>query len=187
MAASTLEASRFGSRRDCTSWVNRLERRMLESPADGGEWRVEVQSLEGPISPQRTHTSIVSNLEDALDYLMQTYAALHGFRVASWLVTAGECGDPNSLTCRSSVRRGFVDGGSLGFHPHRGGGMSHRILTPEFKDEVVRQVVERGYTLKEVAARLWISEASSYNRRKAVVRSRTRNRRRSSSRRSGGA
>ena len=29
--------------------------------------------------------------------------------------------------------------------------MSHRIYTPEFKDEAVRQVVGRGYTVKEVA------------------------------------
>ncbi|WP_405288223.1 transposase [Gaopeijia maritima] len=36
--------------------------------------------------------------------------------------------------------------------------MSHRIHTPEFKDEAVRQVVERGYTVKEVAQRLGISE-----------------------------
>ena len=47
--------------------------------------------------------------------------------------------------------------------------MSHRIYTPEFKDEAVRQVVERGYTVKEVAGRLGISEASLYNWRKAVV------------------
>ena len=47
--------------------------------------------------------------------------------------------------------------------------MSHRIYTPEFKDEAVRQVVERGYTVKEVAERLGISEASLYNWRKAVV------------------
>ena len=40
--------------------------------------------------------------------------------------------------------------------------MSHRIYTPEFKDEAVRQVVERGYTVKKVAARLGISEASLY-------------------------
>ena len=45
--------------------------------------------------------------------------------------------------------------------------MSHRIYTPEFKDEAVRQVVERGYTVKEVAERLGISEASLYNWRKA--------------------
>ena len=47
--------------------------------------------------------------------------------------------------------------------------MSHRIYTPEFKDEAVRQVVERGYTVKEVAERLGISEASLYNWRKAVL------------------
>ena len=47
--------------------------------------------------------------------------------------------------------------------------MSHRIYTPEFKDEAVRQVVERGYTVKEVAHRLGISEASLYTWRKAVV------------------
>ncbi len=47
--------------------------------------------------------------------------------------------------------------------------MSHRIYAPEFKDEAVRQVVERGYTVKEVAGRLGISEASLYNWRKAVV------------------
>ena len=41
--------------------------------------------------------------------------------------------------------------------------------TPEFKDEAVRQVVERGYTVKEVAERLGISEASLYTWRKAVV------------------
>ena len=28
--------------------------------------------------------------------------------------------------------------------------MSHRIYTPEFKDDAVRQVVERGYAVKEV-------------------------------------
>ena len=47
--------------------------------------------------------------------------------------------------------------------------MSHRIYAPEFKDEAVRQVVERGYTVREVAERLGISEASLYNWRKAVV------------------
>ena len=47
--------------------------------------------------------------------------------------------------------------------------MSHRIYTPEFKDEAVRQVIERGYTVREVAERLGISEASLYNWRKAVV------------------
>lgn len=47
--------------------------------------------------------------------------------------------------------------------------MSHRIYTPEFKDEAVRQVVERGYTVKEVAELLVVSEASLYSRKKAVV------------------
>ncbi len=47
--------------------------------------------------------------------------------------------------------------------------MSNRMYTPEFKDEAVRQVVEQGYTVKEVAERLGISEASLYNCRKAVV------------------
>ena len=47
--------------------------------------------------------------------------------------------------------------------------MSHRIYTPKFKDEAVRQVVERGYAVKEVAERLGISEASLYTWRKAVV------------------
>jgi transposase len=47
--------------------------------------------------------------------------------------------------------------------------MSHRIYTPEFKDEAVGQVVDRGYTVKEVAERLGISEASLYTWRKAVV------------------
>jgi len=47
--------------------------------------------------------------------------------------------------------------------------MANRVYTPEFKDEAVRQVVERGYTVKKVAVRLGISEASLYNWRKAVV------------------
>ena len=47
--------------------------------------------------------------------------------------------------------------------------MANRVYTPEFKDEAVRQVVERGYTVREVAERLGISEASLYKWRKAVV------------------
>lgn len=47
--------------------------------------------------------------------------------------------------------------------------MSHRIFTQEFMDEAVRQVVDRGYTVKEMADRLGISEASLHNWRKAVV------------------
>ena len=47
--------------------------------------------------------------------------------------------------------------------------MSHRMSTPEFKDEAFRQVVERGYTVKEVAECLGVSEASLYSWKKAVV------------------
>jgi transposase len=47
--------------------------------------------------------------------------------------------------------------------------MSHRIYTPEFEDEAVRQVIERGYPVKEVAERLGVSEASLYSWKKAVV------------------
>jgi transposase len=47
--------------------------------------------------------------------------------------------------------------------------MSHRIYLAEFKDEAVRQVVDRGYTVKELAERQGISEASLYSWRKAVV------------------
>ena len=47
--------------------------------------------------------------------------------------------------------------------------MAHRSYTPECKDEAVRQVVERGYTVKEVAARLGISAASLYAWRRAPV------------------
>jgi transposase-like protein len=32
-----------------------------------------------------------------------------------------------------------------------GGGMSKQRFTPEFKDEAVRQVVERGYSVADVA------------------------------------
>ena len=47
--------------------------------------------------------------------------------------------------------------------------MSHRIYALEFKGEAVGQVAERGYSVKEVAERLGICEASLYTRRKAVV------------------
>jgi transposase-like protein len=35
--------------------------------------------------------------------------------------------------------------------------MSHRIYAPEFNDEAVRQVVERGHTVKEVTGRFEVS------------------------------
>ena len=40
--------------------------------------------------------------------------------------------------------------------------MSHQRYTPEFKDEAVRQVTERGYKVVEVAARLGVSSHSLY-------------------------
>ncbi len=46
--------------------------------------------------------------------------------------------------------------------------MSNRVYTPEFKDEAVRQVEERGYSVREVSERLGISSASLYNWVKAV-------------------
>ena len=38
--------------------------------------------------------------------------------------------------------------------------MSNRRFTPEFKDEAVRQVIERGYRIAEVAERLGVSTNS---------------------------
>ena len=40
--------------------------------------------------------------------------------------------------------------------------MSNQKFTPEFKDEAVRQVVERGYAVKEVAERVGVSAHSLY-------------------------
>jgi transposase len=40
--------------------------------------------------------------------------------------------------------------------------------TPEFKDEAVRQVIERKYSVKEVSARLGVSSHSLYQWVKAV-------------------
>ena len=40
--------------------------------------------------------------------------------------------------------------------------MSTQRYTPEFKEEAVRQVVERGYAVPEVAARLGVSAHSLY-------------------------
>ena len=41
--------------------------------------------------------------------------------------------------------------------------MSSVRYTPEFKDEAVRQVVERGHSVAEVAERLGVSSHSLYN------------------------
>ena len=40
--------------------------------------------------------------------------------------------------------------------------MSHQRFSPEFKDEAVRQITQRGYPVKEVAERLGVSTHSLY-------------------------
>ena len=40
--------------------------------------------------------------------------------------------------------------------------MSNQRYSPEFKDEAVRQVVDRGYSVPEVAERLGVSSHSLY-------------------------
>jgi transposase len=40
--------------------------------------------------------------------------------------------------------------------------MSPPRFTPEFKDEAVRQIIERGYSVAEVSARLGVSAHSLY-------------------------
>ena len=46
--------------------------------------------------------------------------------------------------------------------------MSSQRFSPEFKDEAVRQIVERGYSVAEVAERLGVSANSLYKWVKAV-------------------
>lgn len=46
--------------------------------------------------------------------------------------------------------------------------MSIQRFTPEFKEEAVKQVVERGYTVPDVAGRLGVSAHSLYKWVKAV-------------------
>ena len=46
--------------------------------------------------------------------------------------------------------------------------MSTKRYTPEFKDEAVRQVVDRGYAVADVAERLGVSAHSLYKWVKAV-------------------
>lgn len=46
--------------------------------------------------------------------------------------------------------------------------MSNQRFRPEFKDEAVRQIVDRGYSVAEVAERLGVSAHSLYKRVKAV-------------------
>lgn len=40
--------------------------------------------------------------------------------------------------------------------------MSNQRYSPEFKDEAVRQVIDRGYTISEVADNLGVSQHSLY-------------------------
>ena len=46
--------------------------------------------------------------------------------------------------------------------------MSKQRYTPEFKDEAVRQVTEKGHSVQEVAARLGVSSHSLYKWVKGV-------------------
>jgi transposase len=46
--------------------------------------------------------------------------------------------------------------------------MSTQRFTPEFKEEAVRQVVERGYSVAEVSARLGVSAHSLYKWVKSI-------------------
>ena len=46
--------------------------------------------------------------------------------------------------------------------------MGQQRYSPEFKDEAVRQVTERGHSVQEVAARLGVSSHSLYKWVKAV-------------------
>ena len=46
--------------------------------------------------------------------------------------------------------------------------MSSQRYTPEFKEEAVRQIVDRGYTVAEVSQRLGVSAHSLYKWVKAV-------------------
>jgi transposase len=47
--------------------------------------------------------------------------------------------------------------------------MSSQRYSPEFKDEAVRQIVERGYSVAEVSERLGVSGHSLYKWVKAVA------------------
>jgi len=46
--------------------------------------------------------------------------------------------------------------------------MSGQRYTPEFTDEAVKHVLNRGYTIAEVAERLGVSQHSLYKRVNAV-------------------
>jgi transposase len=49
-----------------------------------------------------------------------------------------------------------------------GGVYGHTTFTPEFKEEAVRQITERGYSIAEVSERLGVSAHSLYKWLRAV-------------------
>jgi transposase len=51
---------------------------------------------------------------------------------------------------------------------HRRKSMGTERFTPEFKQEAVRQVIERGYTVADVAARVGVSAHSLYKWVKSI-------------------
>jgi len=51
--------------------------------------------------------------------------------------------------------------------------MSSQRYSPEFKDEAVRQILERGYSVSEVSDRLGVSSHSLYKWVKAVTPDKT--------------
>jgi len=51
--------------------------------------------------------------------------------------------------------------------------MSNQRFSPEFKDEAVRQIVDRGYSVAEVSERLGVSAHSLYKWVKAVKPNKT--------------
>jgi transposase len=51
--------------------------------------------------------------------------------------------------------------------------MSSQRFSPEFKDEAVRQITERGYSVADVAQRLGVSSHSLYKWVKAVTPDKT--------------
>ena len=67
---------------------------------------------------------------------------------------------------------GTVDISSLCFE-HRRKSMSTQRFTPEFKAEAVRQVIERGYSVADIAERLGVSTHSLYKWVKAVTPDKT--------------
>ena len=48
--------------------------------------------------------------------------------------------------------------------------MSSQRCSPEFKDEAIRQILERGYSVTEVSERLGVSSHSLYKWVKAIIR-----------------